>query len=147
MNIINKSWLAALLFCVAFGANAQDKLISFEQLPKKAQQFISDYYNRDQVSVVTEEREFMEGKHYEVKLKDGVDLEFDAKGDWTEVDAERKPVPAAIIQAPISDYIHTRFPDNEIVQISRSARHFEVELTNGIDLTFNKKGEFLRIDD
>ena len=147
MKTIKEILLTAVLFAIALGASAQDKVISFEQLPAKARQFVSDYYSADRVSIVTEDREFLEGKSYEVTLKDGVELEFDASGNWKEVDAERQPVPASIIPASISAYIQKSFPDNEVVQISRSSREYEVELTNGIDLEFNSKGEFLRIDD
>lgn len=128
-------------------ANAQDKLINFTQLPKKAQQFVSTYYHDNQISLVKEETEFMSGKSYEVKFKDGVKLEFDGKGEWTEVDAELKSVPLKIVPASILEYVKKSFPDNEIVQISRSSRKYEIELTNGVDLEFNKKGQFVRIDD
>jgi hypothetical protein len=33
------------------------------------------------------------------------------------------------------------------VKIKKSSRKYEVEISNGLDLEFNKKGEFIRIDD
>lgn len=147
MKAVIKLLMTVALMSSAVVANAQEKIISFTQLPKKAQQFVATYYAADQVSYVKEESEFLSGKNYEVKLKDGVKLEFDGKGEWTEVDAELKAVPLKIVPASILEYVRKSFPDNEIVQISRSSNKYDVELTNGIDLEFNKKGQFVRIDD
>ncbi|WP_164122364.1 PepSY-like domain-containing protein [Sphingobacterium sp. xlx-130] len=147
MKTMIKSLMTVALLVVAVVANAQDKVITFAQLPKKAQNFVTTYYDADQVVLVKEESELLSGKSYDVKLRDGVKLEFDAKGEWTEVDAELKAVPVKIVPASILEYVKKSFPNNEIVQISRSSRKYGVELTNGIDLEFNKKGQFVRIDD
>ncbi|WP_079645013.1 PepSY-like domain-containing protein [Sphingobacterium nematocida] len=147
MTTMIKSLMTVALLVVAVVANAQDKVITFVQLPKKAQNFVTTYYAADQVVLVKEESELLSGKSYDVKLRDGVKLEFDAKGEWTEVDAELKAVPVKIVPASILEYVKKSFPNNEIVQISRSSRKYSVELTNGIDLEFNKKGQFVRIDD
>ncbi|WP_164108607.1 MULTISPECIES: PepSY-like domain-containing protein [Sphingobacterium] len=147
MKTMIKSLMTVALLVVAVVANAQDKVITFAQLPKKAQNFVTTYYAADQVVLVKEESELLSGKSYDVKLRDGVKLEFDAKGEWTEVDAELKAVPVKIVPASILEYVKKSFPNNEIVQISRSSRKYGVELTNGIDLEFNKKGQFVRIDD
>lgn len=142
-----KSFMTVSLLVIAVVANAQDKIISFAQLPKKAQSFVTAHYSAEQVALVKQESELLSGKSYDVTLKDGIKLEFDAKGEWTEVDAELKTVPVKIVPAAILDYVKKSFPNNEIVQISRSSRKYSVELTNGIDLEFNKKGQFVRIDD
>lgn len=147
MTTMIKSLMTVALLVVAVVSNAQDKVITFAQLPKKAQNFVTTYYAADQVVLVKEESELLSGKSYDVKLRDGVKLEFDAKGEWTEVDAELKAVPVKIVPASILEYVKKSFPNNEIVQISRSSRKYSVELTNGIDLEFNKKGQFVRIDD
>lgn len=147
MTTMIKSLMTVALLVVAVVANAQDKVITFAQLPKKAQNFVTTYYAADQVVLVKEESELLSGKSYDVKLRDGVKLEFDAKGEWTEVDAELKAVPVKIVPASILEYVKKSFPNNEIVQISRSSRKYSVELTNGIDLEFNKRGQFVRIDD
>lgn len=147
MTTMIKSLMTVALLVVAVVANAQDKVITFAQLPKKAKNFVTTYYAADQVVLVKEESELLSGKSYDVKLRDGVKLEFDAKGEWTEVDAELKAVPVKIVPASILEYVKKSFPNNEIVQISRSSRKYSVELTNGIDLEFNKKGQFVRIDD
>lgn len=139
--------LAVLLAVSTLTAQAQVKAITFNQLPKTAQSLINKHYDAKNVSYMTEESEFMQSKEYEVRFHDGVKIEFDSKGDWKEVDGKKKAVPAAIVPSSIATHVKKSFPNNEIVKISRSSRKYEVELSNGLDLEFDKKGQFLRIDD
>jgi hypothetical protein len=147
MNTSTKSMLTAIFFMVVVMVQAQEKIIQFAQLPLSAQSFIKTYYPKSTVSHITMENEFLAEKEYKVVLTDGVKMEFDGKGNWTEVDAKLDAVPTNIIPASIHAHIKKSFPNNNIVQISKSARKYEVELTNGLDLEYNKKGEFVRIDD
>lgn len=125
---------------------AQDKAITFSQLPQAAQSFINKYFDEKGVSYITEDSGFLSGRDYEVKFNDGKKVEFDSKGDWTEIDMGKDAVPARIIPAGILKYVNKAFPNNNIVQIDKSSRQYEVELSNGLDLEFNNKGEFIRID-
>lgn len=146
MKQINRLFLIIALATVSLTVKAQDKIIKFGQLPKAAQNFISTYYDVNQVSYVLLDKDIL-STSYEVKLNNGIEIEFDSNGNWTEVDAELTSVPKQIIPANILAYVKKSFPNNEIVQISKDSRKIEVELTNGLDLIFTKKGEFVRIDD
>ncbi len=147
MKTIMNSIVVALMVMAATVAQAQVKAITFKELPKAAQSFISKHYDEKTVSYITVESEFMSPKEYEVRLNDGKKMEFNAKGEWKEVDGKKKAVPAAIVPAPIVAHVKKSFPNNEIVKISQSSRKYEIELSNGLDLEFDKKGNFLRIDD
>lgn len=147
MKTIINSIVMAVMVMVATTAQAQDKIITFDQLPKAAQSFITKYYDANNVSYIKEDSEFLSGKEYEVRLNDGKKVEFDSKGNWKEVDAEKNAVPAEIIPTNIVAHVNKSFPNNIIVQIKKSSRKYEVELSNGLELEFNNKGGFLRIDD
>lgn len=140
------SILVAVMVMAATSAQAQDKVIDFNQLPKAAQDFIKTYYDQNNVAYITEDSGFM-SKDYEVRLTDGKEIEFDSKGNWTEVDGKRDAVPADIVLTEIQEYVSKRFPNNSIVHIKKTSREYEIELSNGLDLEFNTKGRFLRIDD
>lgn len=146
MKQINKIVLMIALAIMSLSVYAQKKVIQFNELPKSAQSFVSTYYTVQQISIIVVDKEFM-STSYKVKLIDGVEIEFDNKGNWTEVDAEKKAVPNQIVNPKIMDYVKKSFPNNEIVQVSRERNKIEVELTNGLDLVFNKNGKFIRIDD
>jgi hypothetical protein len=147
MKTIINSIVAAIMVMATTAVNAQEKVVTFNQLPKAAQTFITKYYDAKNVAYVTEEADFLSVKEYEVKLNDGKKIEFDGKGNWKEVDAKKEAVPAAIVPAAIVSHVNKSFPNNIIVQIKKSSRKYEVELSNGLDLEFDTKGKFLRIDD
>ncbi|MDE5726227.1 MAG: PepSY-like domain-containing protein [Duncaniella sp.] len=124
--------------------NDKDAPISFESLPQAAQTFIHQYYPSDKVVYVSRE-----GKNnrtsYDVTLASGHEVEFDATGQWTDVDAPAQQyVPEGIVPQPISEYVATNFPAYGINEISRKSNGgYEVELTNGLELPFDRDGIFI----
>jgi len=147
MKLRSKAFLIAATLFTSFTAVAQEKVLEINQLPNKAQSFIKDYYQQEKISLVSSDKEFFTGTEYKVIFQDGTEVEFDSKGNWTEVDAKLKAVPQKLIPTPIVNYVNQKFPNNQIVQINKENKEYEIELTSGIDLIFNSKGEFLRIDD
>lgn len=86
---------------------------------------------------------------YDVKLTSGFELEFDASGQWVEVDG---PMAAAIpnqdfIPQPIRDYVAGHYPAPlAINSISRDAQGYEVELIDLLEIEFDLDGNFVRVD-
>lgn len=146
MKTIFKTLSIAALMTGSLTANAQDKIIPLSQLPKQAQAFLDKNGAISSISYVKMENSFF-SKSYEVKMKDGSEFEFDKKGAWKEVDLKHKAVPSNLVPSAIKAYVAKSFPNNDVVKISKNASKYEVELSNGLDLEFNKKGDFLRIDD
>lgn len=147
MKLGSKAFLIAATLFTSFAAVAQEKVLEITQLPNKAQSFIKDHYQQEKISLVSSEKEFFTGTEYKVIFQNGTEVEFDSKGNWTEVDAKLKAVPQKLIPTPIVNYVNQKFPNNQIVQINKENKEYEIELTSGIDLVFNNKGEFIRIDD
>ncbi|WP_159637281.1 PepSY-like domain-containing protein [Sphingobacterium composti Ten et al. 2007 non Yoo et al. 2007] len=147
MKTIFKSLAVVALLTTSMGANAQDKLIDLGQLPKQAQNFIKTYSSKLSVAYVKLEDELFSKKSYEVKMNDGSEFEFDKNGEWKEIDMKRKSIPLSLIPQAIKEYVEKSFPKNNIVKLSRRSSKYEIELSNGLDLVFNSKGKFLRIDD
>lgn len=146
MKAFNKTFLIIALALFSIVAKAQDKLISFGDLPRLAQDFVTTYYSADLVSYIMVDKEFL-STSYEVKLKNGVEIDFDSKGNWTEVDAKKKAVPHQLVNPKILAHVKKRFPNNEIVQLKLDGKKVKLELTNGLDLVFSKSGEFVRVED
>jgi hypothetical protein len=147
MKTIFKTLAVVALLTTSMGANAQDKLIDLGQLPKQAQNFIKTYSSKLSVAYVKLEDELFSKKSYEVKMNDGSEFEFDKNGEWKEIDMKRKSIPLSLIPQAIKEYVEKSFPKNNIVKLSRSSSKYEIELSNGLDLVFNSKGKFIRIDD
>lgn len=118
-----------------------------KELPLNARNFINQYFSKPQISYIKIDSEFL-SKKYEVTLTDRTEIDFDKKGNyWTEVDCKKGAVPAALIPVSIKDYVKKNFPNEIITKIERKGTGIEVELANDFSLKFNKKGQFVSMDD
>ena len=128
--------------------NHEDKkVIQFGELPQAAQTFVDTHFADKQVSIVYHDTELAD-KDYEVIFTDGANIDFSKKGEWTEVeDRDTNGVPTAIMLQGIVDYVSTNFAGQYVVQLGKERSNYEVELNNGVEMVFDKEGQFLRYDD
>lgn len=127
-------------------ANADnDKPISVNTLPAKAQTLLSQHFNGQKVILATIETGVI-NKSYDVVLQNGTKLEFDKKGNLTEIDCKQGKVPAKLIPQAIRNYLKKNYPAQAVKKIEMSKNEYEVELANGLDLTFNKHFQVIDID-
>ena len=135
------------LFVLSFGAKAiNDKPIQVEEMPKKAQQFIQTHFAGVSVAMAKVELDFL-SKSYDVIFTNGDKVEFDKKGKWTKVDCEHSQVPQAIIPMAIQHYAAKNYPDAKVVKIEVTDRKgYDVDLSNGFDIEFDKKMNVRDID-
>lgn len=140
----------ALLLGVAFGLTSCEKeeVIDVNGLPVLAAEFLNENFNAVKVLSVTREKEALSGTEYQVLLNNGVEVNFDKDGNWVEVDARDNvaTIPTEFILSAIVDYVKANYADAGINGIEKEKHGFDVELTNGLDLVFDKEGKFLRID-
>ena len=125
--------------------SCSDRIIPSEKLPAAAQSFLKEYFPDSPISYVKKEADLT--PTYEVVLQNGTEIEFNKKGQWDNIDCKRLAVPAALIPAAISEYVNANFPDQSIVKIDRETYGHEIEMANGLELKFDKKGKLLHIDD
>ena len=86
-------------------------------------------------------------KDYEVVLNDGTQIDFSSSGEWQEVAVRNGSVPAELIPEGVTRYLSQHYPDMEVRRVDRDRRTFEVELSNGLELTFDKHCRLIDIDD
>lgn len=122
-----------------------DHPIKVEQLPEKAQKFLTTYWNDVKVVKAEMDKDGLEVT-YDVHLENNTKIEFDKKGEWKEIKNPMGEIPKGVIMQNILDYVANNYSDSRIVKIKKEHHHYEVELTNDIELKFNKKGKFKRID-
>ena len=137
--------LAALIVPVIL-MSCSDKIIQPNQLPQNAQEFIRQYFPGIEISYVKLDAELMK-KTFEVRLEDGTELDFTSKGEWDSIDCKRTAVPAAIVPEAIASYVQSNFPTQIITKIDKEVYGYEIELSNDLDLKFNKDGKFISVDD
>src|SRR5690606_8833600 len=141
--------LLSVMTIFAFGlpGNAQDKIISENELPIPAKDFITKNFSAQKVVQTVKDVDYWIKTEYEVTLDNAFHLEFDGDGNWKEIDGKDTAIPTEFIPEPIIQYISGNFPTQKITKIEKKSSGYEVELSNGLDLDFNSKGKFLRIDD
>jgi len=139
-----KIMIASLLLGFVLSANAQKK-IDVTELPKPAQEFLKTHFSNSAIDLVKKDAEHGE-KGFEVKLKDGTEVEFWKDGSYREVDGDGKPIPTAFIPQPVKDYVTKNYPNEKITHIDYGHKDLDVDLTNNIDLEFTKEGKFLKAD-
>ena len=127
--------------------NDVGKPIPFIQLPAKAIRFYKDHFVQADVASVILFSKFFSKKEYTVYMKDGSKVEFDALGDWEKVKMKTKAVPDKIVPVGIATYVKASFPNEFIRELKKTKGKFEVELGSGLEIEFNRQGQFLRIDD
>lgn len=136
----------ACLFTLVTNACADNyQPISQTQLPEKAQTFLSTYFPEAKISLVRKEVDVME-LTYDVIFTDGSKVEFDRKGNWTEVDCLTHTLPAGIVPEAINKVVNTHYPGAEATKIERDHREIDVKLNNRVELTFNKHMQLIDID-
>lgn len=86
------------------------------------------------------------GLEYDVYLSDGTQVDFDANNQWDQVESMRG-VPAAFIPKAIATYVRGNYRNLAITKINKEYHGYEIELANGLDLTFDRSGRFLGMDD
>ncbi|HZH86586.1 MAG TPA: PepSY-like domain-containing protein [Brumimicrobium sp.] len=129
---------------VQFRNDDKKEIIAEADLPKEIKKYIAKHFPDSKV-LQAEREETLAGFHHEVKLDKGVELEFDGNNKIVEIDGT-SILPESVIPATIFKYVKTNYPENGITDWKLEGNKQEVELDNGIELEFNKNGEFVRID-
>ena len=133
--------VAAWALVMSVSCFADGRMIPVDQLPEAVKTFVKAHFPES--SIIYAELE----SGYEVRLNDGTELDFTRKGEWDKVDCKMKPVPVALVPSVISDYVKSCYPDALIVKFDKERYGCEVELSNGLEMKFNKKGQLISIDD
>ena len=78
------------------------------QLPEQARTFINTHFSDCQLQHIKIDKDMM-SKSYEVYMTNGVEIDFDSKGNWTEVNTEKrgKKVPYVLFPDFVTNYMKT----------------------------------------
>lgn len=148
-NLFSKMFVATAVVFSMTSCDKDEQLISSDELPTVSKNFVSEYFAGAKYISTVKDKEGVSSYEYEVKLDNGVDIKFDEAGQWQEVemrnDIQALPNTAFILPA-IVKYVNDNYATVGINGIDRELNGFDVELTNDLDLEFDKEGNFIRID-
>lgn len=143
-----KKMMMVVCSVVLFSTTAcadKNKPIQVNELPAKAQTVLTTHFSGQKVTLATLESEIID-KSYNVVLQNGTKLEFDRKGNLTEVDCKQGTVPTKLIPQPIKSYVQANYSGQNIKKMEIDKNEHEIELSNGLDITFNKRFQVIDID-
>ncbi len=120
--------------------------IDRSELPQEAQEFLSTHFPKGKVSMIKVDKHLLKKTDYDVKLVNGTKIEFSNAGKWTSVDCKTKAVPDALIIKAIQRYLKKNFADEKVVKIEKKASGYELELSDGVELKFDRLGTFKSAD-
>lgn len=141
-----KKFLILAIAIISFVlVKADDYKITFNQLPSNAQTFITNHFDQSNITMILVDKERL-SKEYKVYFKDGSKVKFNSDGEWSKVKVTAGGVPKECVPTEVTAYVWESYPQNMILEIDRHGKGYEVELSNGLDLKFNRHGEFIKID-
>ena len=144
MKKVCYSVVGMTVMLIMFTACDKESVIAADGLPKDAQLFIAQHFPDQEIIQVVKERDDLK-TGYDVYLSDGFNLDFDKKGNIIGVEGTSK-LPDSVVPAKILAYVQANYPDSFIRDWELDDRGQEVTLSNGMDLKFDKEGNFIRID-
>lgn len=139
--------LSVMILSVA-SLSARDKVYrDASVLPAPAKELLSKYFGKTKVSHINVDKKTFGGADYDVILTNGFEIEFNSDGTLTEIDCGSVAIPDALILKPIRDHVNKNFKGRKIVQMEVNRNSYDIELSDGTDLKFDRSGVFQRIDD
>ncbi|WPP51375.1 PepSY-like domain-containing protein [Catalinimonas niigatensis] len=147
-NLMHRKPFAMLLTflsaMVILSACEKESVVPEGKLPDDAQGFISLHFPDQSISQVIKDRDGL-SVDYEVILENGVQLEFNRKGECSSIEGNTE-LPDSVIPEKILEYVNQSYADNFIISWERDDNEQEVMIDNGTELKFDKSSNFLRID-
>lgn len=127
------------------GMDDDSSYISVSALPQSIKDYISNNYPN--AAILYTEEEYDDGQTiYEVKLDNGMELEFDSNGNLLSLDDD--DIPISQLPQAIIDYVSNHYPNNTIVEaefeFENGQKMYEVELDNELELYFDMNGNFIK---
>ena len=83
---------------------------------------------------------------YETELRDGSEVDVDAKGVWRKVE-RRQGVATSLLPQAAQQYLHQHHPQARITQIERDddKGHIEVDVSPNTEIKFDAAGRLLKV--
>ena len=140
--------LLTFLFALAvnFSVASQDRLITEEELPSHARFFIRTEFPKSRILSVYQSDE-IDG--FLVKTDDHSQFSFDEHGNWKNLECPKVGVPSFVIPQKIQTALRKNCgPNTKVIQLKKLSRgRYDVELSNGFGLRFDRKLEIVDVRD
>ena len=121
----------------------KEKVVQSDDLPANASGFVSTHYAGKQILQVVRELDNLK-TYFHVYLDNGSKLDFTRQGNIKKIEGTEE-IPATVIPALILDYVEANYTSDFIRGWEIKDAPQETNLSTGIQLEFDKNGNFLRV--
>ena len=144
--ISSKGFLGLLIATslILFSACDKETVIPTSDLPNNISTWINTHFPNNAILQIIKDVDGLK-RTYDITLEGNIQLEFNRSGEIIDIDSDTQ-LPDSVIPSKILSYVDTNYPNQFITDWELDDRKQQVELNNGIELIFNKDGDFLRID-
>lgn len=125
-----------------------EEVIAADKLPQTAKNFIETHFADAIIYRVVKDTEG--STEYDVRLDNGFKIEFNKSGNWREVEGYGLEIPESFLdELPegLIAYIETNHSSQSLTKVDLNKSSYEVEITGGLEIIFNREGDFIRYDD
>ena len=119
-----------------------DQVITFDRLPASAQTMLNQNFADKVPLVITADWD-----DYKVRYASGEKVEFDKRGNWRDIECKTSQVPTELIPTKIAANVNASFPGSTIIEIDRDSFGYSVQLSNGLELEYNRRCQVIEVDD
>ena len=106
--------LSVLALTLGFSSRADERPISYDQLPQAAKAFLAQHFP-DRTPLLVQ----ADWEDYEVIYDNGEKVEFTKKGDWKKIDCRMSAVPDVLVPEQIKAQVNARYPGAVIIRLKK----------------------------
>ncbi len=138
--------MASALLAFTMMLKADDRPVTLSQLPVAAQTFIKTNFPADKLSYATKDDDIIR-PDYNVVLVSGVRISFDNSGALEKIEVGNNAMPENLIPVQIREFVKADYPEARITEYEVERRHYDVKLSNRLELKFDRNFTLVGIDD
>ncbi|WP_264534874.1 PepSY-like domain-containing protein [Flavobacterium sp. N1736] len=150
-KLILSGFIALSLLFTTTSCDSKDddheSVISAADLPVAATTFVTTYFPNATYALIQKKNKLdNDGSLYDVRLTNNFEIDFDANGNWVDIDGNHQAIPVELVPEKIQAYVTTNYANQFVTSIDKEPTYIEVELSNNMELIFDLQGNFSRID-
>lgn len=114
------------------------------ELPQPSRDFIDQHFSSEKIAEIDVDDSWYnrsDSETYEVEFESGIELDFNKKGEITEIEAEdRASIPLSIFPKTVRINLESEHPNADVVAWEKEENGHEIELRDGTELWFDNIG-------
>lgn len=135
---IKKLLIISLILGLSSSMVFGDWIVPVTALPQKSRAFINSTFPGVQIWKV--ERD---GGKFEVKLSNGVDIDFYMNGDWKDIDGGWVTIPFSVLPSSVANTVKQTYPQAAIIEAEKEWGNYKIKLNNFMELYISANGQLI----